>query len=115
MPTANEPVIRQLKTWAAPILLSIAAFLGLTLWNQQLGTIQSLNERIISLEEQLSNAEQALAVINSNQENSTASRTDFQKATSDRLDRMEDVLTQMGQNLAALTAIQQRQDQETSK
>lgn len=91
----------QLKVWATPVLL--IAVLGLSgfIWTELQGRIKALEQSSIG-------NDAALAVISANQQNSLTDRTDFQNATTARLDKMADVLSTVGQSLAALTALQQQ-------
>jgi hypothetical protein len=100
--------VEQVRAWAAPFLVSIICGLGLVLWNSQQG-------RIASLEDEVGKSRLTLAVIADNQENGREERNLFQQSVSQRLDRMEDVLTDVGKSLAALAAIQQRQEKDLGR
>jgi len=92
--------IDQIKTWAAPLLMTALVGTCLYIFNEQ-------RHRITALELQVASSNSTIATIAESQRNSAADRADFQSATTARLDRMQDVLTKIGENLAALTAIQQ--------
>lgn len=91
--------LEQIKSWSAPALMAIIIGMGLFIWN-------GLQERTKSLESEVASYRTTLATITENQRNSAESRLDFQSATATRLDRMEDVLVNLSNNISALTAIQ---------
>lgn len=97
----------RLRAWAVPILVTAILGLGSFVFGEQ-------QSRISSLEVQSSASTNALATITANQSNSLADRQQFQSDTTSKIDKMSDVLSAMGQSLAALTAIQQRQEQQKS-
>ncbi len=89
----------QFKSWSAPILMSVIAGLVLFIWN-------GLEKRTAALEFENASYRSTLAAITENQKNAAESRTEFQNATTTRLNRMEDVLVTLSNNISALTAIQ---------
>lgn len=91
--------LEQIKSWSAPILMSVIAGLVLFIWN-------GLEKRTAALEVENASYRSALATITENQRNSAENRTEFQNATTTRLNRMEDVLVTLSNNISALTAIQ---------
>lgn len=92
----------QIKAWSAPILVAALLALALYVWQSQQG-------RIAQLEVESNVTSNALATIQANQSNSLADRAQFQQNTTTRLDKMQDVLSGIGENLAALTALQRAQ------
>lgn len=92
----------QVKAWSAPILVAALLALALYVWQSQQG-------RIAQLEVESNVTSNALATIQANQSNSLADRAQFQVSTAARLDKMQDVLSGIGENLAALTALQRAQ------
>lgn len=95
----------RLRAWAVPILVTAILALAGYVWSEQ-------QNRISTLELQTTTNINALATIQANQSNSLEDRKQFQNDTSAKINKMADVLDAMGQNLAALTAIQQRQEQQ---
>lgn len=89
----------QIKAWSAPALMAVIMGMGLFIWN-------GLQERTASLEAEVAGYRTSLATITENQRNSAESRVDFQNSTTSRLNRMEDVLVSLSNNISALTAIQ---------
>lgn len=103
-----ETVIKTIQAYVAPFLLVAIISMILFIWNLQ-------QSRISSLEGQVATTTSSLAVINSNMSIYADDRKQFQDATNDKLNKMQDLLGAMGNNLATLTAIQQRQDRENGK
>jgi len=89
----------QLKALSAPALMAVIIGMGLFIWN-------GLQARTASLEAEDSGYRTSPATIPENQRNSAESRVDFQDSTTSRLNRMEDVLVSLSNNISALTAIQ---------
>lgn len=94
-----QSINEQVKAWAAPVLfLAILALAGY-IWTMQ-------QARISTLELQATVTSNTLSAISANQAINTSDRADFQASTTARLDKLNDVLVSMGQNIAALTALQ---------
>lgn len=91
--------LEQLKSWSAPILMGVIAGMGLFIWD-------GLQDRTRALELEVAGYRTTLATITENQRNSAESRIDFQDSTTIRLNRMEDVLVNLSNNVSALTAVQ---------
>ena len=103
----GETVQIQLRAMAAPILIPLlfAAVVALMvfIWQGQAAEIADLKQKVAQSSEDL-------ATIREAQQSSLADRTLFQAATTARLDKLQDILTGVGQNLAALTAIQKQHE-----
>ncbi len=99
MPQGTVEIV---KAWTAPSLLAVILVLAGMIWSGQ-------ETKIATLEQQVSAATLSLSTITANQQNSAQSREEFQIQTTRRLDRMEDVLTTVGNSLTRLTALQERE------
>ena len=96
-------------------MVSIICGMGLILWQNQQKIIDSLQDRIASMEIEVGNSRATLAVISENQSNSREDRQEFQQGVTARLDRMEQVLTEVGKSLSALAAIHERQERDSGR
>lgn len=92
----------RIKAWMAPLLMlgliSTASFI----WKMQ-------QDRIASLELAAVSTSNTLATITENQRLNTDDRKAFQDNVSNQLGKIDDTLSVLGQNMAALTAIQKSQ------
>ena len=108
-------VFTKVRSWAAPFMVSIICGMALILWQNQQNIIDSLQDRIASMEVEVGNSRATLAVISENQSNSREDCQEFQQGVTARLDRMEEVLTEVGKSLSALAAIQERQERDSGR
>ncbi len=109
-----QAVTETIKAWAAPALLTVVLALSAILWNSQ-------QDRIASLERQISTTASTIASISANQQSSVTDRQDFQKrqeatdnVTATRLTKIEDILEQVGNAVIRLTTLQEERDRRTT-
>lgn len=98
-----DKITDTVKAWSAPALLTVVLVLCGMLWTQQ-------QARIDALEKQVQVSSATITGISVQQQTNTDDRKVFQDAVNVRLDKMQDVLTNVGQSLARLTALQERDE-----
>jgi hypothetical protein len=97
-----QTVTDTVKAWTAPALLAIVLALSGMIWNAQQGKIESL-------EAQLTATSSTVQVIAAGQVSSKDDRTQFQDATTKRLDQMADLLAALNDAVVRLSALQERE------
>jgi hypothetical protein len=97
-----QSVTEQVKIWSAPAMLAVILAMAALIWSGQ-------ENKIATLEAQVRQTSNSLALITANQQNSAEDRGQFQDSTTKRLDRMEDLLGAMSSAVTRLAALQERE------
>lgn len=96
----SQSVKDAILVWSAPAMLAVILVLSGFIFNAQ-------QERIGALETTLAANQNTLAVISSTQVSSRQDRVDFQVSVDKRLERIETVLSNVGEAVVRLTALQE--------
>lgn len=107
----QQSVIDQVKSWASPVLLAAVIAMAGYIWLRSEDRDNRNDAVVARVAEQLSGVASSVAVMQETQRNSAESRLEFQGSMTTAVNKLDDAVMGLSESVAALTAIQQRQEQ----